>query len=81
MVNLSTSGEALRALLLPLLTKALLPPPPNNLNRKLFFNFFTNFAGSSSFSTFIVLPISVSIGVPVAPPVFVMEAVGKVVVM
>ena len=80
-VNLSTSGDALRARLLPLLTKALLPPPPNNLNRKLFFNFLTNFAGSSSFSTFGVFPISDSIGVPVAPPVFVIDAVGNVVVM
>ena len=46
----------------------------------MFFNFFTNLAGSSS-STLTVLPISDSIGVPVAPPVLVIDEVGNVVVM
>ena len=80
-MNLSTSGDALLALLLPLFTNALLPPPPNNLLFNEFFCFFINLDGSSISFTFVVAPISSGIGSPVAPPVLVTEPVGIVVVM
>jgi len=75
-VNLSTSGDDLLDLLLPFLIKALLPPPPNNLNLKLFFCFLMNLEGSSISLIFVVWPISSGIGSPVTPPLFVIEPLG-----